>query len=169
MGCDIHAVIECYKYGSYFSFADVKIARDHKLFSAIAFGDGGITDKLPYPPRGLPPDHSGEVMDRFYIEVDALKDLEAQIGGDEEFEPEQIAKGWGEWAVEKYEEYEILPGPDFHTPSWLRLSELEKALDHAGLKLAEQSPEFTAVMASMRVLSDAYGDENVRLVFWFDG
>ena len=169
MGSDIHAVIECQKYGSYSSFAEVNIARDYKLFSAIAFGDGGITDNLPYPPRGLPSDHSGEVTDLFYIEADALKDIEAEIGGDEPFEPEEIAKGWGEWAVKQYEQFQILPGLDWHTPSWLRLSELEKALEHAGLKLAEQSPEFSAVVASMRVLANAYGDENVRLVFWFDG
>ena len=56
------------------TFEDVNIARDHKLFSAIAFGDGGITDGLPYPPRGLPADHSGEVMDQFYVEADALRD-----------------------------------------------------------------------------------------------
>lgn len=169
MGCDIHAVIECQKYGSYSDFADVNIARDYKLFSAIAFGDGGVTEGLPYPPRGLPSDHSSRVTDLFYIEADALKEIEAQIASDEPFEPEEIAKGWGDWAVEYYESYGILPGPDVHTPSWLRLRELEKALDHAGLKLADQSPEFTAVLATMRILSDAYGDENVRLVFWFDG
>lgn len=72
-------------------------------------------------------------------------------------------------AVEQYERFRIVPGSDIHTPSWLRLSELENALEHAGLKLAEQSPEFDAVIASMRILSQAYGDENVRLVFWFDG
>ena len=65
MGCDIHGVIECFKYGSYFTFAEVEIAR--------------------------------------------------------------------------------------------------------GLKLADQSPEFSAVLSSMRVLANAYEDENVRLVFWFDG
>lgn len=167
MGCDIHAVIECQKYGSYSSFAEVNIARDYKLFSAIAFGDGGITDNLSYPPRGLPPDHSGEVMELFYVEADALKDIGAKIDSDEE--REEIAKIWGPWAVEQYERFRIVPGSDIHTPSWLRLSELENALEHAGLKLAEQSPEFDAVIASMRILSQAYGDENVRLVFWFDG
>ena len=169
MGCDIHGVIECFKYGSYFTFAEVEIARDYKLFSAIAFGDGGSTDRLPYPPRGLPSDHSSRVTDLFFIESDALQEIEAQIGSDEPFEPEEIAKGWGDWALEKYNAFQILPGPDFHTPGWLRLSELEKALDHAGLKLSDQSPEFSAVLSSMRVLANAYGDENVRLVFWFDG
>lgn len=169
MGCDIHAVIECYKYGSYWNFAEVNIARDHKLFSAIAFGDGGITDNLPFPPRGLPRDASTRVTDLFYVEAGTLKEIEAQIDSDERFEPEEIARGWGAWAVQQYAEFGILPGPDVHTPSWLRLSELKKALDHAGLKLAEQSPEFNAVVLSMQVLADAYGDENVRLVFWFDG
>lgn len=167
MGCDIHAVIECQRHGSYSHFAEVEIARDYKLFSAIAFGDGGITDDLPYPPRGLPPDHSIRVSELFFVEADDLKDLEAEE--DEQFEPEEIAKGWGDWAVEQYVKHRVLPGPDLHTPSWLRLKEFEKALEQAGLKLAEQSPEFIAVIESMRVLSEVYGAENVRLVFWFDG
>ena len=169
MGCDIHAVIECQKHGSNWDFAEVSIARDYQLFAAIAFGDGGITDNLPYPPRGLPPDHSSRVSDLFFIEADELKKIEAGIDGEEEFQPGEIAKAWGDWAVAQYLKHRILPGPDWHTPSWLRFNELEAALKHAGLKLEEQSPEFRAVIASMQVLSDAYGDDKVRLVFWFDG
>jgi len=169
MGCDIHAVIECRKYGSYWHFAEVSIARDYKLFAAIAFGDGGITDDLPYPPRGLPPDHSLRASDLFFIEADELKKIEAEVDRDEEFLPEEEAKAWGDWAVEKYTKYKLLPGPDWHTPSWLRLGELEEALKCAGLHIEEQSPEFRAVVSSMQVLSEAYGGENVRLVFWFDG
>ena len=169
MGCDIHAVNECLKYGSYWDFAEVSIARDYKLFSAIAFGDGGITDDLPHPPRGLPLDHSLRVSHGFFIEAGELKKIEAEIDPEEEFLPEEIARAWGDWAVEKYTTYQLLPSPDWHTPSWLRLNELVDALKHAGLQPDEQSPEFRAVIASMRVLSEAYGGENVRLVFWFDG
>ena len=169
MGCDIHAVIENQIYGSWSNFAVVEIARDYKLFSAIAFGDGGITDDLPYPPRGLPPDLSGRVRDLFFIEADSLKDLEAQNDQDAKIQSEDIAKVWGDWAVEQFVRYKILPGPDLHTPSWLKLNELETALKHAGLKLEEQSPQFRAVIASMRVFSETYGGDNVRLVFWFDG
>lgn len=105
-----------------------------------------------------------KVSELFFAEADGLKDLEHG-----EFEPEEIAKGWGDWAVKQYAQHKMLPGPDVHTPSWLRLSELQTALEDAGLKLADQSPEFSAVIESMRVLSEAYGNENVRLVFWFDG
>jgi hypothetical protein len=53
MGCDIHAVIEYTRTDSglvdAFTRGGVAIARDYELFSAIAFGDGGITDDLPFP------------------------------------------------------------------------------------------------------------------------
>ena len=163
MGCDIHAVIENQIYGTWTSFAEVEIARDYKLFSAIAFGNGGITDDLPYPPRGLPPDHSSRVTGLFFVEADSLKDSESQGNVDE------IARTWGDWAVEQFVAHRIVPRTDWHTPSWLKLGELEMALNHAGLKMDDQSPQFRAVIASMRILSETYGDENVRLAFWFDG
>jgi hypothetical protein len=157
MGCDIHAVIENRIYGSWTSFAEVEIARDYKLFSAIAFGNGGITDDLPYPPRGLPSDHSNRVTRLFFVEADSVDDVQ------------EIATAWGDWAVEQFVMHKIVPQTDWHTPSWLNLGELEIALNHAGLKTDDQSPQFRAVIASMRILSETYGDENVRLVFWFDG
>jgi len=157
MGCDIHAVIENQVYGSWTSFAEVEIARDYKLFSAIAFGNGGITDGLPFPPRGMPSDHSNRVTGLFFVEADSLDDV-----------PE-IATAWGDWAVEQFVLHKIVPRTDWHTPSWLKLEELEIALHHAALKMDNQSPQLRAVIASMRILSETYGDENVRLVFWFDG
>ena len=169
MGCDIHAVIECERHGSYREVAEVKIARDYKLFSAIAFGDGGITDELPYPPRGLPTDHSLLVGDLFFLEAEELREMEAEIGGGEEFQPEEIAESWGDWALHEYSKFGVLPHPDWHTPGWLRLDELKESLERAGLEIEKMSPEFRAAVASMQVLSEAYGVEKVRLVFWFDG
>jgi len=163
MGCDIHAVIENQVYGSWTSFAEVEIARDYKLFSAIAFGDGGVSEDLPYPPRGLPSDHSHRVTELFFIKSDSEDDPS------EQFPQEDLARTWGDWAVEQFVLHRIVPGSDWHTPSWLKLDELDIALRRAGLKIEDQSPQFRAVIASMRKLSETYGDENVRLVFWFDG
>jgi hypothetical protein len=70
MGCDIHVVIEFDRYGhdiwDSFSDGEIHIDRDYELFSAIAFGDGGITDNLPYPPRGIPNNYSSVVRDSFF-------------------------------------------------------------------------------------------------------
>src|ERR1051325_1600221 len=123
MGCDIHAVVENQVYGSWTSFAEVEIARDYKLFSAIAFGNGGITDDLPFPPRGLPSDHCNRVTWLFFVEADSLKDSEGQDDLDD------IANVWGDWAVEQFVRHKIVPRTDWHTPSWLKLGELEIALN----------------------------------------
>jgi hypothetical protein len=63
----------------------------------------------------------------------------------------------------------LLPDPDLHTPSWLNLNELKEAISHANLRLEDRSPEFRGVIAAMQSLSEAYGADNVRLIFWFDG
>lgn len=169
MGCDIHAVIEVQKHGSYWDFAEVHIPRDYSLFSAIAFGDGGIRDDLPYPPRGIPSDHSLKVSDLFFISVEEWKKFSDETGGEDDFDPEGIAKDWGDWAVTQYAEYEKLPGIDLHTPGWLFLHEIKSALDSAKYDRDKLSPEFRAVLGAMQILSEAYGSENVRLIFWFDG
>lgn len=169
MGCDIHAVIEVERYGSYQSFAEVRIGRDDDLFSAIAFGDGGVTDDLPYPPRGLPADFGLTVTELFFVDANEIRHLEAALEGEEDFKPEEIARGWGDWALETYKSLGLLPGPDWHTPGWLNVNELNDALSHARLKPEKQSVEFQAVLAAMRVLANNYGADKVRLVFWFDG
>jgi hypothetical protein len=49
------------------------------------------------------------------------------------------------------------------------LNELKEAISHANLRLEDRSPEFRGVIAAMQSLSEAYGADNVRLIFWFDG
>jgi hypothetical protein len=168
MGCDIHAVIEYKKYGSYWSFAEVNIPRDYALFSAIAFGDGGITDNLPYPPRGIPPDHSHKVSELFFTPVEEQKKFSEEIEEDE-FEPEEIARAWGDWALAEYVSNGNLPRMDIHTPGWLFLHEIKIALDRAKYDIDKLSPEFCAVLSALQILSETYGNEKVRLIFWFDG
>ena len=49
MGTDIYAIIEYRRHGSDFlAFTEggILIPRDRKLFSILAFGDGGVTDNL---------------------------------------------------------------------------------------------------------------------------
>ncbi len=174
MGCDIHLVIEYEKYDwgfvDAFTEGEVHIARDYDLVSAIAFGDGGITDDLPYPPRGIPTNCSYNVKNLFFTTAGEFKQFLIETGQAEEvYKPEEIAKSWGDWALKEYLERGSLPAAEVHTPSWLNLRELKEALGHAGLEITKQSPEFQAVIAAMQVLADHYGPEKVRIVFWFDG
>src|SRR5215831_12959417 len=154
MGCDIHAVIEYSQGDHYWDYAEVRLPRDPPLFSAIAFGEGGITDDLPYPPRGLPLDHSHRVFLLFFVGVQELKDL---AGPGEEFNPEAAAESWGDWALTKYRECGALPRPDVHASSWLTLQELKHALKAAHLEISNQSPELRATICAMEVLADSYG------------
>lgn len=66
MGTSIHAIVE-YQFGpgTYFCLARWNLLRNHRFFSAIAFGDGGITDGMPFPPRGFPADLCVEGTDEF--------------------------------------------------------------------------------------------------------
>ena len=171
MGCDIHAVVEYKEYDSYSDFGEVNIRRDYELFSALAFGEGGITDDLPHPPRGLPDDLSLKTHGLFYWDAEELRKFYIEVGDEDadDFQPEEIAKGWGDWALKEYLETGGLPGPDWHTPSWLNLTELAEALAHAKLEVGKQSSSFRAVLAAMEVLSESRGPDKVRLVFWFDG
>jgi hypothetical protein len=170
MGCDIHAVIEYQGPASGWSdFGEIMVPRDYDLFSALAFGEGGITDGLLYPPRGIPTDHGFKASQFFYLPSE--DSIESSVGGNEEsaFQPEELAKTWGDWAVQEYLSWGVLPIVDFHTPSWLNFNELLEALEHRGLRLDKLSPGFRAVVAAMRVLAKTHAPEKVRLVFWFDG
>jgi hypothetical protein len=51
--------------------------------------------------------------------------------------------------------------PDWHTPSWLTASELERCIDTEGYV-----DEYKAILAAMKSLESSGND--VRLVFWFD-
>jgi len=63
-------------------------------------------------------------------------------------------------------------GPDGHTHSWLKYRELK---EYDWLQTVEDfmiidkvHVFFKALMGEMRFLSGEYGEEGVRMVFWFD-
>lgn len=166
MGCDIHAVIEYKRWDSFWSsFGEIDIPRDYELFSAIAFGDGGITDDLPYPPRGLPSDVSFRTSGLFYMDGQEYIDLMKSHGIEEKIDPEIMP----EWEREKYLTTGAVIAPDWHTPSWMNLTEFKASLEQGGIIPNKQSPEIRATLSAMEVLADVYRPENVRLIFWFDG
>jgi len=69
MGIAIHIVIEVQQEnGEWLAITDDTWApRDWKLFTAITFGDDGGGSNIPYPPRGLPEDHSVGVRNCYFF------------------------------------------------------------------------------------------------------
>jgi hypothetical protein len=172
MGCDIHAFIEFEKFETYWSLTEtpLNIPRDYKLFSVLAFGDGGYTDDLPHPPRGLPSNLSFDVRYYFYTPVEeVMKQMESTGWQTKKFNPEEYLQDTWESAAQEYSQYRLLPTPEFHTHSWLTLDELKESLSYGHLTKKDISPEFCAIIAGMEELAARYGKGKVRLVFSFDG
>ena len=177
MGCDIHAIIE-YKSNDFdlpfdaFTKGEIRIPRDYKLFSAIALGEGGITEDLPYQIRGFPQNCSYQVRNLFFDDVDEVKRI--MTLGDKEFvwseeNLEAYDREVGKIVREEYFPHNRLPNFDFYGASWLNANELHEALKKGKVNIKELSAEFRFVLKTMQILSEQYGVENVRLVFWFDG
>lgn len=169
MGVSFYAVLEYVVHDSPQSFGRINILRDHDLFAAIAFGDGGVTEGMPYPPRGLPAQLSLDALDLFFTEPDEIKEyLEAsQLDDEEESSVEEYLGGWDEWAKRDYEAFGVLPTPETYSHSWLNLNELKEALAHRNLRIDKRPPDVRALIAAMETLAREYGPENVRLVFCF--
>lgn len=176
MGCDIHAVIEYDRFndGYWGAFADgeFSIDRDYKLFSAIAFGDGGNTDKLPYPPRGLPADIS-DIVKRCYFEPvndsNGIRGWDSKAMAFRKISKTEARKQLPAGIIKKlFLKENLVPRDMVHTGSWLHLSELKETLKCARLKVENLSASFRAVYSALEILSGEYSEKNVRLVFWFD-
>lgn len=173
MGTDIHAFVEYVgPWEAYWSLSrsELNLTRDTRLFAAIALGAEGDTDTLPVPPRGFPEDCSEDVRDGFLVDADEYRELfELMYEETGDALAEQIAADLPEWLRRTFAGSGRVPNPDLHTASWLRLSELEACVATAGLTLAGLRPDVRAVVGAMRALVEDLGDDQVRLVFWFDG
>jgi hypothetical protein len=168
MGVSIFAVIKFKQFDNYSDFAEVNIPRSDKLLPAIAFGDGGLTDEMLYPPRGMPSDVSFKVTSLFFTDFETVKDYltESNFENEEERTVEEYLENAGKWAVEQYQKTGLLPMPELYAESWLTFTELQKVLTHEGIDLSELTSEFRATLAAMQTLSEDFGVDNVRLVFW---
>jgi hypothetical protein len=169
MGASVYAVIEYRQYDSYWSFGEIDIPRDVKFLCAIAWGDGGITDEMPYTPRdSFPEDASDRARASFFVSEDeARKYLDvSRVEDEEETSLEEYARLHGDWAIKEYRGSGLLPQPELTNLGWLTLPELEANLAQRGLEPGELSPPVRAVLAAMAELATGYGRESVRLVFW---
>jgi hypothetical protein len=66
MSVAFYSVLEYEQWDTYWALGRLNIPRDYNLFSAISFGDGGVTENMPYPPRGLPSNYSFEARELFF-------------------------------------------------------------------------------------------------------
>jgi hypothetical protein len=172
MGTDIHAFVEYEKYDCYWSLTDCtfNIPRDYRLFNFLALGDGGITDELPYPPRGLPEDLSEGAKSYFYRPAQEIAEtLQWTLEEGEEFDAEDYAKDCGQVAVQEFLRHGLLLDLDLYSHSWLNVAELKEVLAYGKLTTDDLAPEFAAVFAAMERLAKNCGETGVRLVFGFDG
>ena len=169
MGVEFYSVLEYEQWDSYWALGQLSIPRDPELFSAIALGDGGVTEDMLLPPRGLPSNCSSEARDLFFTGSDEVEEYLATLKLEDgaEISPEEYVKGFGEWALSEYRVSGRLPLPETYNHSWLNLNEMKEVLAHRDLSVDKLSPAFKAVLAAMQELAEAYGAEKVRLVFGF--
>lgn len=189
MGTDIHAFVEvdsggdepfgdgadirCFNRGEFF------VPNDYDLLNAL--GDGRSRSLDPeevrrwalIPPRGLPSNTSPAVLDRYYHPV---------LGAGEQ--PDPVLSFWpnlppvsreitDRWVGAGWSH--LAPGssvrvshPDWHTPSWLLLTEVYAALSHFGIVVEGLAPEFRVVLRVMEEFEALLGSGRTRLVFWYD-
>jgi hypothetical protein len=158
MGASVYAFIEYRQYDSWWAFGEIDLFRDVEFLCAIAWGDGGLTDEMPYPPRNaFPEDASFRARESFFVSAD-------EVG--EETSLEEYARGYGDWAVKEYKSSGLLPQPELTNLGWLTLPELESNLARRKLEIRELSPPVRATLAAMAELAACYGRDSVRLVFW---
>jgi hypothetical protein len=173
MGCDIHAFVEVQATagGPFWPLfhGQARLPRDYPLFAAIA----GVRGSSPptIPPRGIPPDVSEEVFDHYYMGVIDDADVFSFYRG---FEFLTLAEAAGEVLLPRDTKrsgiaarYGYVPYPDWHTPSWLLLPEIEEVLRLAGLTPADLPPEYRLLLDTL-ASAERHLQARSRLVFWFD-
>jgi hypothetical protein len=121
MGASVYALIEYRMCDVYLSFGEIELLRDVEFPCAIAWGDGGITDEMPYPHReSFPADASYQARESFFVSADDVRRflevsrLETSL--------EEYARVHGDWAVKEYETSGLLQQPELTHIGWLNLA-----------------------------------------------
>jgi hypothetical protein len=172
MGIAIHIVIEVQEEkAEWLAITDDSWApRDWKLFTAITFGDDGVGSNIPYPPRGLPEDHSVIVRNSYFVPAgNGMRVFNMEICDWETVTSrEKIEKVLTDKVEKKiYQKYRLLPGEWAHGTSWLTLNELEVAMESGGVTKEGLSKEFLKLYSKMTRAAKKSGKDKVRIVFWF--
>jgi hypothetical protein len=178
MGCDIWAFVEYgFDSGGYESIfqGSIWLQRNYQIFAALA-GVRNRDNKPPlYPARGLPKDVSSAAFEGYYSYVIDRKDVELWTGFSfsmldklRNFEKSTlIPPDEGRGLMRSKHGY--LANSDFHTPSWLKLSEVINALEYHGIDLNEMPSEYQVMLDVMSSIKRRGVSKSTRLVFWFSG
>ena len=168
MGASIWAFIEYNEEGRSVAFAGINLPRDIELLGAIAWGDGGDTGDMPFPPRGFPLDASHQSREMFFVSEEEVKEyLEiSALEGEEQPSLEEYAEEHGDWAIKEYRSSGRLPMPELTHYGCLTLAELEANIAQRRVEPGNLLPVTRAMLAAMRELAASYGEDGVRLVFW---
>lgn len=170
------------------SLAELWLPNDYKLFDALAGGRShtlGVVEKPPmFRPRGLPTPISLEVYYRYYYVVEDPKYRDAKydkipkwiapLGSvTEAIATEWIEKGWSTLAPSENHSQgrprrHRVSGPNWHTASWLLLSEIGLSIEFYDIAEELLSYEMIAHLSAMRILESHLGPSRTRIVFWFD-
>lgn len=168
MGCDIHAYIEFQEYEDkdgnpmYWNWSGrVWFSRNYWLFELMA---GVRGDNKLYEPRGIPEHLSWMVQDEY-----TLRPVPSSSSANEgectiENAHSWIANGLSEWVNE---DHRRITHPDWHTPSWLNVAEMEHVYGEYLKSRHPSEPRVEAIIAAMKALNQNTPDKS-RLVFWFD-
>lgn len=169
MGCDIHLYVEHREAGEWRAVEPVgqpdywgrqwQVSRDYAAFGLLS-GVRNYCEVTPIAePRGIPEDISWTILRETLLGVlsNEAYAIREGLGEDTDgFCTLTQAKRWGDWFNGTRE---WIVHPDYHSHSWLTLSELHT------VDWAEEAPEFAKLVARLAELG---APDDVRIVFWFD-
>ena len=72
------------------------------------------------------------------------------------------------WRGKGREELRRVSHPDWHSTSWLTLSEVYASLEHFALPVDKLNADFRIILSTMKQFEEELGPGRTRLVFWFD-
>lgn len=188
MGTDIHAFVEVYRgrgdpFGVdadivCFNRGEFFVPNDYDLLNAL--GDGRSRSLPPdevqrwalISPRGLPENASCAVLDRYYHTVLGSGERPDHVSSfwpglppvTRENAELWVAQGWSHFAPDPPAQ---VSHPEWHSPSWLLLTEVYASLAHFGLTTETLPVEFRVILRVMEEF-EAVGTGRTRLSFWYD-
>lgn len=172
-----------------FSYGELLATRDYKIFDALAGArrhvvTGGMDTECMIQPRGLPSPVSDAIYYRYYLIVDEPRypDLWADHVPFRLWAlppvPLEDADEWVRKGLSHYAPVSLnalgrparrrVSNPDWHSASWLFRDELLAIMQSSDLRLEDLSREWRHILLLLDQLSLDYGDNRVRVVFWFD-
>jgi len=147
------------------------ISRDYRLFAALA-GVRRLEGEDPEPlvaPRGFPAIACSDTVCGFFHYV--CDDGEDVLDGRDVTRQDAdayVARGRSFYRDHHLKPRGLVSDPGWHTPTWLLVSEVRRALARFSIDPRDSAVEFLAVLAAAESLEAACGEGRVRLVFWFD-